>query len=57
MSLYLLLTGLAPTLPLEEHAPLEASSHGGNAPAEVLLVFLFMIVVWGAFRITSKKRP
>jgi hypothetical protein len=61
MSLYLLLNGLvpsfAPSLAIEEHAPLGAPSHGGNAPAEVLLVFLIMIVIWGAFRITSKKRP
>jgi hypothetical protein len=35
----------------------EEGSHGANAATEVLLVVLLMIVIWGAFRITSKRRP
>lgn len=50
MSPHLLLTLIAAIPRAEE------SSHGGNAPVEVLLVVLIMIVIWGAFRITSKRR-
>lgn len=53
MPLYLTLLPAAltaATLPPEE------GSHSGNAPVEVLLVILIMIVIWGAFRITSKRR-
>lgn len=50
MSPYLSLALTAADLPPEE------GSHGGNAPVEVLLVVLIMIVIWAAFRITSKRR-
>jgi hypothetical protein len=36
---------------------LSESTHGaGNAPAELLLVSLLLLVVWGAYRITSRGR-
>lgn len=31
--------------------------HAGNPAAEILFVFLLLIVFWGAFRIMSRKRP
>jgi hypothetical protein len=36
----------------------EGAGHGnsGNAAAEILLVFLFLLVFWGIFRISSRKR-
>jgi hypothetical protein len=51
MSPSLLLPFLVPVVETEAH------SRGGNAAAELLLVFLLLIIFWGAFRITSKKRP
>jgi len=38
--------------------PLEvATGHGGgNAPAELILVSLLLLVFWGAFRVTRRKR-
>ena len=30
--------------------------HAGHAAAEILLVFLFLLVFWDIFRISSRKR-
>ncbi len=29
--------------------------HGGNAPAEMILVSLVLLVLWGVYRISSRK--
>lgn len=49
---------LIPTLPLLK-LPSEGAGHGhaDNAAAEILLVFLFLLVFWGLFRISARKRP
>ena len=48
---------LIPTFPLLPLAS-EGAGHGkaGNAAAEIILVFLFLLVFWGIFRISSRKR-
>jgi hypothetical protein len=33
-----------------------AHDHAANAAAEILLVFLFLIVFWGIFRISARKK-
>ena len=30
--------------------------HADNAAAEILLVFLFLLVFWGIFRISARKK-
>ena len=49
---------LIPTLSLLK-LPSEDAGHGhaNNAAAEILLVFLFLLVFWGLFRISARKRP
>jgi hypothetical protein len=48
---------LIPTLPLLPF-PSEGAAHGhaDNAAAEILLVFLFLLVFWGIFRISARKK-
>jgi hypothetical protein len=43
-------------LPLLALVSEEASHSSGNAPAEILLVALMLLIAWGAMRVTGRKR-